>query len=56
MKNVPIAIGFSVITASQFVLGIWMTIIAAKKGGEAKLFHQKLFRSLIHWVIALAPS
>lgn len=37
MKNVPIAIGFSVMSASQFVLGMWVTIHAAREGGMARL-------------------
>ena len=34
MKNVPIALGFATITASQFVLGIVMLMLAAMKGGK----------------------
>ena len=34
MKNVPIVVGFSVITATQFGLGIWMLVAAALKGGK----------------------
>lgn len=33
LKNVPITIGFAVITASQFILGMWITIRAARSGG-----------------------
>lgn len=34
MKNIPIVVGFSVITATQFGLGIWMLVAAALKGAE----------------------
>ena len=34
MKNLPIVIGFGVITASQFVVGIYMMILTAKGGGN----------------------
>ena len=34
MKNVPIAIGLGLITASQFALGLWLSIIAAREGGK----------------------
>ena len=37
MKNVPIAIGFAVITVSQLALGICLIIFAAKGGGKAIL-------------------
>ena len=37
MKNVPIAIGFAVITASQFIIGMWVTIHAARSGGMVRL-------------------
>jgi hypothetical protein len=40
MKNIPIAICFAVITTSQFALGIWMTVLAAKIGGEDQPFDQ----------------
>lgn len=34
MKNIPIAIGFAVITASQFGLGMYMIALAAKMSGK----------------------
>ena len=34
MKNVYIAIGFGTITASQFVLGIYMVTLARREGGK----------------------
>lgn len=34
MKNIPIAIGFAVITMTQCVLGICLTILIARTGGE----------------------
>lgn len=34
MKSTPIVIGFAVITVSQFVLGISVTVLAALRGGE----------------------
>ena len=34
MGNIPIGIGFGIITVSQFVLGIVFVIIAAKGGGK----------------------
>ena len=36
MRNIPIALGFASITLSQLVLGIYMIIIAARRGGEAR--------------------
>ena len=38
LQNVPIAVGFTVITISQFALGVWMTVLAAKSGGKVLLF------------------
>jgi hypothetical protein len=32
-KNIPIAIGFAIITLSQLVLGIVVVVFAAKGGG-----------------------
>ena len=34
MKSIPIVVGFAVITASQFVLGVWMMVLSALKGGK----------------------
>ena len=36
MKNIPIALGFASITASQLALGVTMTILSARKGGEPR--------------------
>jgi hypothetical protein len=33
-KNIPIAIGFALITASQLALGIYFVVVSAKKGGK----------------------
>jgi hypothetical protein len=35
MKNVPITIGFTVITISQFAVGMYIMVLAVKEGGEA---------------------
>ena len=40
-KNIPITIGFAVITASQLGLGICLVIFAARKGGAAEPLHQE---------------
>lgn len=37
MRNTFISIGFTIITLSQLVLGIWMTALAMKNGGESRL-------------------
>lgn len=37
MKNIPITIGFAVITVAQCVFGICMTILTARKGAEPQL-------------------
>jgi len=34
MKNIPIVVGFAIITVSQFAVGMWMLIRAALKGEE----------------------
>lgn len=41
MKNIPIAIAFTTITASQFVLGICVIIRAIGKGGMVRFFDQR---------------
>lgn len=38
MKNVPIVVCFAVITVSQFVLGVWMLVLAALRGGKGLAF------------------
>lgn len=40
MKSIPIVAGFAVITATQFALGMWMTVLAALRGGMVSLFDQ----------------
>ena len=40
-KNVPIAIGFSLVTASHVSLGMYMVILVAKEGGKVKHLHLK---------------
>lgn len=37
MKNIPVAIGFGVITASQFALGTWVIITVAMGEGMVRL-------------------
>ena len=37
MKNIPIVIGFGIITVSQFVLGMFCLIASIKGGGKTKL-------------------
>ena len=39
LRNTPITIGFAIITASQFALGIWATALSAREGGIVKLLH-----------------
>ena len=39
MKNIYIAIGFGLITASQFALGVYMMTLAGKEGGKGELLH-----------------
>ena len=39
-KNMPITIWFTVLTVTQSVLGISMTVLTAKKGGENKSLDQ----------------
>jgi len=34
VKNIPIAVSFAVITASQLVLGMWLVVLAARKGAQ----------------------
>ena len=41
MKNIYIAILFGVITATQFVLGIYMIALARKEGGKGRLLHRE---------------
>ena len=43
MKSVPIAIGFATITASQFAVGMYMTIITGREGGETGFSHHKFY-------------
>ena len=43
MKNIYIAIGFGIITASQLALGIFMTTTAGKEGGKSGSSHQTSF-------------
>lgn len=41
MKNIYIAIGFGIITASQFALGIYMMTLAGREGGKNRFLHQQ---------------
>ena len=43
MKNIYIAIGFGIITASQFGLGTYMIILAGEEGGKGRFLHQGSF-------------
>lgn len=38
LKNLPIVIGFAVITSVQFAVGMYMMSLTAREGGEAELF------------------
>ena len=40
-KNIPITIGFAVITASQLGLGICLVVFATRLGGATELLHQE---------------
>lgn len=41
LKNIPITIGFAVITASQLGLGICLVVFAAREGGATEPLHQE---------------
>jgi len=43
-KNIPIAIGFVIITISQLVLGICLVVFAARNGGMTKSSHSHFER------------
>lgn len=43
MKNAYLAIGFGIITVSQFGLGVYMIVRAGKEGGEDWLLHPGSF-------------
>ena len=45
MGNVPVAIGFAIITVSQLVVGIWLIAVTVGKGGKPRLLHQYHSRS-----------
>ena len=36
MKNIPITIGFAVITVAQCVFGVCMTVLTAREGGKIR--------------------
>jgi hypothetical protein len=38
MKNIPIVIGFGIITVSQLAFGIFWTILVARGGGKISFF------------------
>lgn len=38
-KNIPIVVGFAVITTSQLVLGMCLVVFAARKGGKSRFHH-----------------
>jgi hypothetical protein len=46
MRNIPIAVGFAIITTSQFALGIYMVVLAAKAKSKAKPQARKNYVSL----------
>ena len=52
MKNIPITLGFAAITASQFALGMTMTVLSARKGGKARLLNL----SDIPFTLLLSPQ
>jgi hypothetical protein len=41
MKSVPVLISFAAITASQFVLGVWVIVLSARKKGVVLLLDQR---------------
>ena len=41
LKNLPIVIGFAVITSVQFAVGMYMMSLTAREGGEAELLYQE---------------
>ena len=41
IKNVPITVGFAVITVSQLAMGSYIVSLTAERGGEAKVMHRK---------------
>ena len=41
MKNIYIAVGFGIITASQLALGVYMMTLAGKEGGKSPLLNQE---------------
>ena len=45
MGDIPVAIGFLMITVSQLVVGIWLIAVTVGKGGKARLLHQNHSRS-----------
>lgn len=41
MKNIPITVGFSIVTLCQLVIGVCAVVFAAKGGGKDKSSHWK---------------
>ena len=35
MRNIPVTVGFAIITTCQLVLGLWMLALSVINGGEA---------------------
>lgn len=42
LKNVVITVGFAVVTASQFALGMWITVLIAQKEGKFWLLDRRI--------------
>lgn len=42
-RSVPVAIGFALITVSQFTLGMCLMVFAARSGGNVQLSGQKKY-------------
>ena len=56
MKNIPITIGFAVITASQFALGTCMIVLAAEMGGKVRLFDRRSHSQISFFTTAVPHS
>jgi hypothetical protein len=56
MKNVFITAGFAIITGSQFVLGMVMTIVAARWGGNVHPFLDRKNHSQIRSFAIVPPQ
>ena len=52
-KNIPIAIGFAIITVSQLVLGIFLVVFAARSGGKSHPLYKKSHSYPEHLLVLL---